>query len=153
MASFARTGNGVELPLLLASRGVVCGKEAANAIIAASYPDDDRMVHDKRRSSKRKSIGWFRHLSLPIYFPGVRINGNQISVQTAKKERIIQDSKSPVHLTASNGKSIGIGRSYFQITSPVFASRATTVAGGSVTKIVSLTTSGVDSNLGSLVLD
>ena len=57
MASFAWPGNGVELPLLLASRDVVCGKEAANAIIAASYPDDDRMVHDKRRSGKRKSIG------------------------------------------------------------------------------------------------
>ena len=57
VASFARTGNGFELPLLLASRSVVCGEEAANAIIATSYPDDDRMVHDKWRSGKRKSIG------------------------------------------------------------------------------------------------
>ena len=56
MPSFARPGNGVELPLLLASHDVVCGKEAASAIITASYPGDDRMVYDKRRSGKRITI-------------------------------------------------------------------------------------------------
>jgi|SRR6266550_2856403 len=86
MTSFAWPGNGIEPPFLLASRGIVGGKKAANAKFAARYPDDDGMVHDKRRSSKRKSIGWLRHSSLPIYFPRVRFNGNQISVQTAKKE-------------------------------------------------------------------
>src|SRR5262249_22014990 len=57
VASFTRTGNGFELPLLLASRDVICGEKAANAIIAASYPNDDRMIHDKRRSGERKSVG------------------------------------------------------------------------------------------------
>src|SRR6516162_3742947 len=60
------------------------------------------MVYDKRRSSKRKSIGWARHSSLPVYLPRVRINGNQISVQTAKKERIVQDGESSIHLTAAD---------------------------------------------------
>src|SRR5262249_60218184 len=68
MARFAWPGNGIEPPLLLASRGVVGGKEAANAKVAARYPDDDRMVHNKRRSSKQKPNGCIRQLRLPIQF-------------------------------------------------------------------------------------
>ncbi len=58
MAGFAWTRNCVELPLLLASRDVVCSNEAAGAKIAASYAGDDGMVDDKRRSGERISIGW-----------------------------------------------------------------------------------------------
>src|SRR6516164_3977853 len=75
MPSFARPGNSIELPLLLAGHNVVCGKEAASTIIAASYPDDDRMVHYQRRPSKRITVRWARYSSLPFYFRCVRVNG------------------------------------------------------------------------------
>ena len=70
-----------------------------------------------------------------------------------KKSELSRIASPLFTLPQQTGKSTGMGRSYSQITLPVFASRATTVAGGSVTKIVSLTTRGVDSNLGSLELD
>src|SRR6516225_3583403 len=86
-------------------------------------------------------------------FPVFALMATKYPSRLPKKSELSRIASPLFTFPTSNGKSTGMGRSYFQITAPVFASRATTVAGGSLTKIVPLTTRGVDWNLGSFVVD
>ena len=56
-------------------------------------------------------------------------------------------------LPQHTGRSSGSVRAYFQISVPVFASKAMTLAGGTVKNITPPTTSGVDSYLASSLLN
>ena len=97
MAGFARTGDCIKSPLLLAARYVIGGEKPPSAELACGDPDHDGMIDDERGAVNRVTIGGTSDQRLPDNLSIVRVNRNQIAVQTAEKERAAGDREAPIH--------------------------------------------------------
>ena len=102
VARFAGAGHRPETPHALAGLGVVGVQKSANAVFGARNSDDDFVLDRQRRECdgvRGLVIGDFY---VPADAAGLHVQRNQVGVQRADEQLVVERRNAAIHLAAAN---------------------------------------------------
>ena len=104
MTWLSRAWNGMKTPCFVAGFSVIRSNEPPDTIFATSHPNDDFILHDKRRQRHGIPNSRVRDQRLPNGPSRDRIDRNQLRIDGRHKKRLTKNRQTAINATTAGSR-------------------------------------------------